>query len=105
MANVADIVAAAEHGAALVYHDILAVEGDVRTWSAAHPEVAPLVADGEKYASTLLQSAGFPVDQINSSGRLMATAVMSALKAMAAADATVPSKPASAPAASVPPAP
>ena len=91
MTTVSDIIGAAEHGAAIVYHDIVAIEADARAWKAAHPEVGPLLDSGVKYATTLLQSAGLPVDQINASGNLMATAVMSALKAMAAADPTVPS--------------
>jgi len=80
-----DILAAAEHGAALVYHEIVAIQADATTWSAAHPEVAPLISAGTAYATQALAAAGVPVPVIVTAG----TAVLSALKALAAADPTV----------------
>jgi hypothetical protein len=82
-----DIFAAANHGAALVYHEIVAIEGDATKWSAAHPAVGPLIAAGSNYAMQALNAAGVPTAPIVAAG----TAVLSALKAMAAADATVTS--------------
>ena len=80
-------LAAAAHGAALVYHQIVAVQNDVTKWEADNPQIAPLVAAGSQYAVSALDSAGIPVLPLVSAG----TAVLSALKALAAADPTVAS--------------
>ena len=80
-----DIFAAAEHGAALVYHEIVAIEADATTWTAAHPGVASLLSAGTNYATAALTAAGVPVPAIV----IAETAVLSALKALAAADPTV----------------
>jgi hypothetical protein len=92
--TLSDIIAAAEHGAALVYHEIVAIERDVTQWQQAHPQVGPLIAAGTRYAQQALQSAGVPVASIVDAG----TAVVAALKAMAAADPTVASGAPAAPA-------
>jgi hypothetical protein len=81
------IVKAAEHGAATVYHDIVAAEGDVSMWAADHPEVGPLVEAGTAYAMNFLRATGVPVPAIETA----AGAVMAALKAMAANDGDVQS--------------
>ena len=85
--ELSDIFAAAEHGAALVYHEIVAIEADATKWSAAHPSVGPLIAAGSTYAMQALSAAGLPTAPIFAAG----TAVLSALKALAAADPTVAS--------------
>jgi len=82
-----DIIAAVEHGAALVYHEIVAVESDVTQWSANNPEVAPLLKAGIEYAVKMLVGVGLPVPEIVVAG----TAVLAVLKALAAADPTVQS--------------
>jgi hypothetical protein len=82
--DLSGIFAAAEHGAALVYHEIVAIEEDATKWSAAHPAVGPMIAAGSNYAIQALSAAGVPTVPIVTAG----TAVLSALKAMAAADAT-----------------
>lgn len=48
--DLSGIFAAAEHGAALVYHEIVAIEEDATKWSAAHPAVGPMIAAGSNYA-------------------------------------------------------
>jgi hypothetical protein len=85
--QLSDIFAAAEHGAALVYHEIVAIEADATKWSAAHPAIGPLIAAGSNYATQALAAAGVPTAPLVAAG----TAVLAALKAMAAADPTVPS--------------
>jgi Trk K+ transport system NAD-binding subunit len=85
--ELSDIFAAAQHGAALVYHEVVAIEADATKWSAAHPAVGPLIAAGSNYAMQALSAAGVPTAPIVAAG----TAVLAALKALAAADATVPS--------------
>jgi hypothetical protein len=80
-----DILAAAEHGAALVYHEIVAIQADATNWTTDHPEVKPLISAGTNYAVQALIASGLPLPMIVTGGM----AVLSALKAMAAADPTV----------------
>ena len=80
-----DIFAAAAHGAGLVYHEIVAAEADVTKWEADNPAIKPLLDAGAGYASIALAGAGVPVPAFVTVG----TAVLSALKLMAAVDPTV----------------
>ena len=85
--SLSDLLAAVDHAAGLVYHEIVTVESDVTQWTAAHPQVQPLVAAGTAYLGQLLQASGIPASEFLTGG----TALLAALKAMAAADPTVQS--------------
>jgi hypothetical protein len=87
MENITAFFTAMAHGAALVYHDVLAVETTVANWTSSNPEVAALLAKGVEYATPFLAAYGINVPAVE----VAASAVLSALKSMAAADATVPS--------------
>lgn len=82
-----DIIAAAGHGAALVYHEIVAIQEDATTWSGQHPEIGQLIAAGTAFTAQAMAGAGVPVPAFVTAG----TAVLSALKAMAAMDPTLQS--------------
>lgn len=75
------------HGASLVYHDILAVETTVVNWTTTNPEIHALVTTAVDAGSAFLIAHGIPVPAIE----VATSAVMSALKSMAANDATVSS--------------
>jgi hypothetical protein len=78
---------AIEHGAALVYHKVLATGVQVTEWEIDHPTIAPLVQSGLDYALGVLMRFGVPVGTI----AVVSEDILAALKALAAADATVPS--------------
>lgn len=80
-------MAAAEHGASIVYHDIVGVTEKVSEWEATHPVVGPLVQQAVAYAESALSAAGIPVPEMISAG----TAIWAALKKFAALDSTVDS--------------
>ena len=48
-------------GAALVYHEIVAIQADATTWVADHPEIGPLISAGSSYATQALTGAGLPL--------------------------------------------
>lgn len=79
--------AAAQRGAALVYHQILATGVEVKAWEADNPQIAALVEQGVTYATGALTRFGLPVGAISVVGE----DILAALKALAAGDATVPS--------------
>ncbi len=83
----ADIIAAALHGAGLVYHELLSVEDDVTKWEAANPAVKPFIDMAVNAAVGALAGCGLPVPALITAG----DAVLSALKQLAAADPTVQS--------------
>jgi hypothetical protein len=78
-------VIAAEHGGALVYNEIQAIEADASKWSADNPAIAPLITAGTDAGIALLTEAGVPVPQVLAAG----TMVLSWLKKTAALDPTV----------------
>jgi hypothetical protein len=78
---------AAEHGAAIIYNDVVHVANEVSTWTSSHPEIGPLIAAGETFAKNLLVSAGVPLPELVT----VETLIVSALKRMAAQDASVSS--------------
>lgn len=84
-----DYLAAIGHGAAAVYHAALATGVAVVSWEATHPEIAPLLSQGASAANTLLLRA-VPEAGV---AEVVGADVLVALKSMAAADATVPSRP------------
>lgn len=85
----ASYIAAAEKGAASVYHAIIGTGVAVSAWETAHPEVGALVGVGTDFANAMLARAGIPVGDA-----VAAEDVLASLKQLAAHDATVPSQPA-----------
>ena len=55
---------ALQHGAAWVYHEVVAVEADATAWTEANPAIAPLVQQAlslaEDFVLRCAQSAGVP---------------------------------------------
>jgi hypothetical protein len=95
----ASFFVAIEHGAASVYHQVVATGVAVSAWEEAHPEIQPLIAIGQTYATSTLTRFGVPVGAVE----VVGSDVLTALKQMAARDATVQSgSPAVAAAAAVP---
>ncbi len=78
---------AIKHGAAIVYHDVLAVETRIHKWEDSNPLLFPYIDKAVMFAEAMLSAHGIPVPAIALAGQ----AVMSALKAIAANDATVQS--------------
>lgn len=82
---------ALRHGAAAVYHEVVAIEGDATKWTTDNPDVGALASAGlsmaESYLSRYAGALGIPVPALS----LVGEDVLAALKAMAAADPTVQS--------------
>jgi hypothetical protein len=81
-----DLLAAAERGAASVYHAVLATGADVLSWQ-ENPIVGALVQTGVSTANSMLMRAGVPPTLLT----VVDEDVHAALKALAAYDSTVPS--------------
>jgi hypothetical protein len=79
----AELIAAAEKGAASVYHAVLATGAEIVSWE-TNPLIAPLVSAGVSAANDMLTRAGVDAG-------VVASDVTTSLKAIAAADPTVPS--------------
>jgi hypothetical protein len=75
------------HAAALIYHDVLAVETKIEAWRSDNPALAGLFDQGLQYVSDVATSFGLPVTQ----GLLVVKTIGAALKQMAANDPTVKS--------------
>lgn len=73
------------HAAALIYHDVVAIETDVIAWTADHPTLAPLFKDGVELALQAIRRTGFSVDSLS----LVATDIVAAVRGMAALDNSV----------------
>jgi hypothetical protein len=91
MSSLQDFFAAMYHGAAHVYHEILQVESQVMNWTAENPALAPFVNKAIGIGAQFLNSHGIP----NNVVEVGVPAVLSALRILASADATVPSIPTS----------
>jgi hypothetical protein len=85
MSSFAELLAAAEQGAASIYHEVLAVGAKIENWI-DDPAVKPLVQIGTNAANEVLTRAGLE-------GKVITTDVLTGLKLLAAKDATVPSVP------------
>jgi hypothetical protein len=83
MSQISDFLSAVELAAGSVYHHLVAAVPRVLDWSEDHPEVQPLLADGAALASRVLGSVPGIVP--------LGTAVLAALKVLAAQDSTVQS--------------
>jgi hypothetical protein len=79
----AELIAAAEAGAASIYHDIIAAGQMIAAWESS-PVIAPLVATGVSLANDMLTRVG-------ANGSVITSDVTSALKLIAAKDPTVTS--------------
>lgn len=79
----AELLAAAEAGAASIYHAVIATGEEISAWETS-PVTAPLVAAGVAAANSLLTRTGVSAGVIESD-------VTTALKGIAAADPTIPS--------------
>ena len=90
-------LAVVDQAAASIYHSIAAAESDVTKWTVDNPNpvVAGLFQQGIAYATTWLESYGVPVPALISAGG----GISAALKAMAAADTSMPTASAVVPAA------
>lgn len=85
MSTLSDFLSAVQLGAGSVYHQVVQEVPKVTSWTADHPELKPLINDGVTLASSLLGGGAGGV------GVPLATAVLSALKVLAAQDPTVQS--------------
>jgi hypothetical protein len=83
MSTLTDFLAAIEHGAASVYHAVLGTGTEIAAWG-SDPSVAPLLSVGAAVANTVLNKVGVSATAVE-------TDVVNGLKAIAAADPTVPS--------------
>jgi hypothetical protein len=81
-----ELIAAAEKGAASVYHAILATGAEIATWE-SNPLVQPLVDMGVSAANGMLARVGVPTGTLG----VVSDDIHAALKQIAAADPTVPS--------------
>lgn len=79
--------AACDRGAALVYHDVVAVETDIAKWRSDNPKVSDLFDQGVQYVSDVLTAHGIPVID----GVLVVKTLGAAMKKMAAGDVGVAS--------------
>lgn len=82
------LLAAIEHGANTVYHEVVAAEPDVTKWTTAHPEVGELIGQGLNASISFASRLGVPGAAIAS---LAIEDITAALKGKAAGDATVQS--------------
>jgi hypothetical protein len=81
------VITGIEHGANTVYHRVVAVEEDVTKWETSNPELTALVSEGLAYAESFLTRMGVPVGAVV----IVGSDILAAMKALAAADPTVPS--------------
>lgn len=72
-------------GAALVYHDILAVEANITNWRHDNPVLSAMIDQGVEYGVRFLKAHGIPFDNLD----LAKNAVLATLRDMAADDASV----------------
>jgi hypothetical protein len=84
MSSFSDFLAAIEHGAASVYHQVLSTGTEIVGWG-SDPAVAPLLAMGAGVANAALERVG-----VTGAGVVEAD-IAAGLKTIAAADPTVPS--------------
>lgn len=82
----ADFVAAAEAGAASIYHHVLATGVEIAAWG-EDPVIAPLLSAGAAAANAALGRAGIGSGTVT----LVESDIATGLKRIAAADPTVPS--------------
>lgn len=87
MTTLSDFLQAAEKGAASIYHDALAAGVSLVKIEATNPAVEALLAEGVGYANALLMRSGIPAGVAN----VIEADVWTALKGLAAVDATVTS--------------
>jgi hypothetical protein len=81
------LITAAKQGATSVYHAVLDTGTAISAWETAHPEVGPLIEEGVVAANALLARFGVPAGTLEVVGE----DILTGLKGLAAADATVPS--------------
>jgi|SRR5665213_1301691 len=84
---ISEFFSAMSHGAAIVYHKILAIDDDVLNWTHDNVAIQPMIDEAVSFGTLFLTAHGIPVAAVE----VAAAAVMSALKSMAANDATVAS--------------
>jgi hypothetical protein len=79
-------MSACRHGAALIYHEVVAAESAIANWRSDNPQLSALFDQGVQYVEDLCLAHGIPVMQ----GVLVVKTIGSALKQMASADPSVP---------------
>lgn len=77
------------HGAALVYHKVLAVQVDVKQWEANNPQLTTYLQEAVDAGNMFLEAHGVEVLKTENAAVVAATAVLASLKQMAALDASV----------------
>lgn len=83
-----DFFNAMYHGAALVYHDILAIESDVKQWETDNPKIVAFISEAVSAGNMFLAAHGVPALAVENAAEVAGTAVLSALKELAALDPT-----------------
>lgn len=81
--------AAAEKGAALIYHDVVAAGHAITDWGTGNPAMVALVEVGLNYATGALTRFGLPGGVV----LIVAEDIIAALKHLAALDSSMPSAP------------
>lgn len=81
------VITGIEHGANTVYHRLLTAENDITKWETSNPEIALLISEGLAFTESFLTRMGVPVGAVV----VVGADTLAALKALAAADPTVPS--------------
>lgn len=93
MSQMTDFIAAMNHGASMIYHDVLALETDAAKWEKDHPVYNFIIQKGIAYGNSMLAAYGIPMLAIENAAEVSGNAIMGALKLMAAQDGTVQSLP------------
>lgn len=75
-------LALCDRGAALIYHDVVAVSTKFEEWRSDNPALTPLFDTAVQYLQTTATAFGLPVAQ----GLIVVQTIGAALKQMAAAD-------------------
>lgn len=85
MSALSDLLGASQYGAAMVYHELLAVVPAVHEWTTEHPQAVELIDKGAGLAQEVLVTTGAP-------GAVTAGLVLGFLRQLAARDGTVQSR-------------
>lgn len=78
-------ISACRHGAALIYHDVVAAETTITKWRSDNPAVAGIFDQGVQYVNDVLTAHGIPVAE----GVIVVKTIGAALKEMAAGDPSI----------------
>jgi hypothetical protein len=84
--SLSDFIAAVEHGAAAIYHDVMETGVAIVNLSTDHPAIAALLTKGATVANGVLRRWGFAGLVVT----VVEDDILTSIKALAVRDATVP---------------